>query len=222
MSLFDNDIINKDPEELIWVWLENHYIGRTSILKEVLEIDKKNYINVKKSYPLKCMGLDENEILPSYIKFRNNDITRRCIKFTGCDINESYKDLLFYHYIGNAQDVTIKSYDILILEGHFENITVKFCAKKTWELSVDDLKELSKITVESNQRSVGCVVCNYSYDLSKNMRDLKDIQRIVKDFFSRHPRCKKILVENDNNHYQYIVFKTYDGQIEMNIHDERI
>ena len=53
MSLFDNDIIYKDPQEIIWNWLENHYPGDADDLKEALEIDKDNYINVKKRWILK-------------------------------------------------------------------------------------------------------------------------------------------------------------------------
>lgn len=222
MSLFDDDIIYKDPQEMIWNWLENHYPGRTDDLKEILEIDKNNYINVKVRYPLKNINLDEKEIVPSYIKFRNNDFTRQYIRFFGCDINESNKDLLFRRFIGNAQDTTIKSYNDIILEGHFKNITVKFVAHKPWELYVDGLKELSEITVEADQRFTGKVTSGCEYDILKYPQGLINIQRIVKEFFSRHPRCKKIQVENDNSCYQYIEFKAHDKQIEMIIHDEHI
>lgn len=222
MSLFDNDIIYKDPQEMIWKWLETHYPGDADDLKEVLEIDKNNYINVKKRYPLKNIELDEKEIVPSYIKFRNNDLTRQYIRFFGCDINEGNKDLLFNRFIGNAQDTTIKSYNSIILEGHFENILVKFCGRKSWELYVDDLGELSEITVEANQILTGEVFSNCEFDLLKYPQGLINIQKIVKGFFERHPRCKKIHVENDNSCYQYIEFKAHDSQIEMILHDEHI
>lgn len=222
MSLFDNDIIYKDPQEIIWNWLKNHYPGDAGDLKETLEIDKNNYINVKKRRILKNIELGKKEIVPSYIKFRNNNLTKQHIRFRGCDINESNKDLLFSYFMGNAQDITIKSYNSIILEGHFENITVKFCAKKSWKLYVDNLRELSEITVKVDQRLTGGVISNYKYDLLKHPQDLINIQRIVKEFFKNHPGCKKIQVENDNNWNQYIEFKAHDDQIEMILHDEHI
>lgn len=222
MSLFDNDIIYKDPQEIIWNWLENHYPGDADDLKEALEIDKDNYINVKKRWILKNIELGKKEIVPSYIKFRNNNLTKQHIRFCGCDINESNKNLLFSYFTGNAQDTTIKSYNSIILEGHFENIIVKFCAKKSWELYVDNLGELSEITVEVDRRLTGRVCSNYKYDLLKHPQDLINIQRIVKEFFKRHPGCKEIQVENDNHLYQYIEFKAHNDQIEMILHDEHI
>lgn len=222
MSLFDNDIIDKDPQEQIWQWLDNHYSGNIEVLKEVLNINKRGYINAKKRFPLRYLDLNEGEIVPAYIKFLNNDITMRCVKFLASDINESSKDLIFGQIIGKAHNVHIKAYDYLFLEGNLKNITIKFLAQKPWKLSLGDLRDLSEITIEANEKYIGNVVCSYEYDILKSPKDLKNIQRMVKEFFERCPRCKKIQVENSFYCHQFIEFKAHDSQIEMILHDERI
>ena len=221
MSIFDDDIINKDPEELIWAWLENHYTGEFEGVKNNFKINKKGCINILRNCFMNPFKITAEEIIPSYIKFNNNNLTRKSIKFITNNISENNKDLYYKTIIGDVKDTHIKSYSVLIFGKSVKNVIIDFVGHESWLISSSNLENLKEITVNANDKYVGEVMCQHAFNVF-NSDNMNNIKYYAMDFFQRHPRCKKIRVEDPIQEIPWILFERTHDSIRMVAHDKLI
>lgn len=111
MSVFDDDILDKIPEEMIWNWLENIRMSVSNPKKYF--VIKNNIIYKKDAWT--SFSFDVKEPIPSYIKFDESPGTQRGLRFSTLKFKKEYKDIPFFRIDGTLHNDCVKSYNQIVL-----------------------------------------------------------------------------------------------------------
>ena len=207
MSVFDDNILDKVPEEAIWDWFKN--------FKKDLP-NPENYFVIKDNIIYKTavwssVHFDIKEPIPSYIKFDESPGTQRSILFSTSKFKKEYRDIPFFRIDGSLCDDYVKSYNRLILMNSPVNSSIEFLDKSDWQLNIRNFEDLNELTIKYSGNNVGVV----HIDQWIKAKDIKHYKKIVEDFYNRTPSLIKVNAYFSGSESKDISFYIQDEKINI-------
>ena len=184
MSVFDDNILDKVPEEAIWDWFKNFKKDLPN--PENYFVIKDNIIYKKDAWP--SCRFDIKEPIPSYIKFDECPSTQRSLLFSTSKFKKEYKDIPFFRIDGTLCNDYVKSYNTMVLMSSPVNSTIEFLDKGDWKLNIRNFEDLSELTIKYSGNGIGVV----HIDQWIKEKDVMHYKKIVEDFYRRTPSFIKV------------------------------
>ena len=212
MSVFDNNILDKVPEEAIWDWLNTNmsicYIQNARIAQKYFNIEDNI---IKPIHSWTTFTVIIKEPIPSYIKFDKSYEIQTRLRFTTKDFKKEFKDIPFTRIESALNNDSIKSYDDLFLEKSPINTTIEFLTKQFWKLDIMSINDLKEITIKCDNDSWGAI----SIMETIKMSDIEDIKNIIKEFSKKTPNLIRVDVFNTDTPRTCPSFHIQEGEVKI-------
>lgn len=212
MSVFDDNILDKVPEEMIWEWLNTNI----SICCIQTVKGAQKYFNIedniiKPIHSWTTFTVIIKEPIPSYIKFDKSYKIQTRLRFITKDFKKEFKDIPFTRIESALNNDSIKSYDDLSLEKSPINTSIEFLTKQFWKLNIRSINDLKEITIKCDNDSWGAI----SIMETIKIIDMSDIKNIIKEFSKKTPNLIRVDVFNTDAHKTYPSFHIQDGEVKI-------
>ena len=205
MSVFDDNILDKVPEEAIWDWFKNFKKDLPN--PEDYFVIKDNIIY--KTAMWSSVYFDIKEPIPSYIKFDESPGTQRSLLFSTSKFKKEYRDIPFFRIDDSLCDDYVKSYNRLILMNSPVNSSIEFLDKSDWQLNIRNFEDLNELTSKYSGNDVGVV----HIDQWIKAKDIKHYKKIVEDFYNRTPSLIKVNAYFSGSESKDISFYIQEGEV---------
>lgn len=206
MSVFDDNILDKVPEEAIWDWLENNKVS--------IKDPKNNFVIKNNVLCIKdvssCYKLNISEPIPSYIKFDEGYVTQSRLMLSTLKFKKEYKDLPFYRIEEPLHNDYVKSYDIMVLKSPAVNSTIEFLGLCDWKLNIRNFEDLNELTIKYHGENDGRIYI----DQKVKECDIKYYKEIVEKFYRKTPSLL-VVAAYISGSLDDISFRIQDGRVNI-------
>lgn len=206
MSVFDDNILDKVPEEAIWDWFKNFKKDLPN--PENYFVIKDNIIYKKDAWS--SCRFDIKEPIPSYIKFDESPSTQRSLLFFTSKFKKEYKDLPFYRIEEPLHNDYVKSYDIMVLKSPAVNSTIEFLGLCDWKLNIRNFEDLNELTIKYHGENDGRIYI----DQKVKECDIKYYKEIVEKFYRKTPSLL-VVAAYISESLDDISFRIQDGRVNI-------